>query len=151
MKKITKITLRKIPDHDADTSYLGEFSQTPGDFAIDQGEQPRILRYFNAANVENMEQARSNYDRVMEFENGDVTHYGIRADAEIATSRNGGKSWLLNTIRSGGLWGIESDSDQDYFDEVGQDALSELKETLKVMGFIDEAINASPVISELQN
>jgi hypothetical protein len=44
------------------------------------------------------------------------------------------------TITSGGLYGIESDSDADYFAEVEQEQLAELRGQLHVIGFSKRAI-----------
>jgi hypothetical protein len=49
----------------------------------------------------------------------------------------------IQEVRSGGLWGIESDSDQSYFAEIEKEELSSLVTILEELGFertaIDEA------------
>lgn len=142
MKKIQSITIDTIPDYDADMSYLGTFSdEQKGKFAIEhEPGNPRTLKYFNADNVENMKQAKDNYDRMMDFEHGRVQNLSIRAEAEIRTSTDGGKTWLCNTIKSGGLYGIEDDSDPSYFREVEAEQMAELTDALKSLGFSDDEI-----------
>lgn len=144
MIKVQKITIKHIIDESPDLSYLGEFSNTAGNYAIEHNGERGTYPYFNADNVENMEDAQQNYDRMMQFEKGDVYCIGIKAIAEVHTSENG-NTWLINHIESGGLWGIESDSDAEYLREVEQDELHELRKTLKAFGLIDEAINAAKV------
>jgi len=41
----------------------------------------------------------------------------------------------IQRIRSGGLWGIESDSEPAYFRTIGHDELCDLRATLAEMGF----------------
>src|SRR5439155_12457874 len=50
----------------------------------------------------------------------DEWHFaGIRAKAVIKIPH--GECWITSELFSPGLWGIESDSDQEYFEEVYQD------------------------------
>ena len=112
MKKITKIIIRHIPEHDADTSFLGEFSNTPGKYAVKHNGGSREFLYFNAENVENMKQARQNYTGMMKINDGEIGFIGIKAEAEIVTGDNAKKGYgLINKIISGGLWGIETPLD----------------------------------------
>lgn len=55
---------------------------------------------------------------------------GIRAVAEIRMSDG-----TTQTIHSGGLWGIESDSDASYFNEIETEQLGELASNLQELGF----------------
>ncbi len=66
---------------------------------------------------------------------------GIQAKAEVMVKIR--DSWLCNWIESGGLWGIESDSGEDYFESVAQDELSGLRDVLINLGFSTEEIDAS--------
>lgn len=59
---------------------------------------------------------------------------GIRATAQIALGS------LTQRIESGGVYGIESDSDEMYLREVEREQISELGETLEGLGFSAEAI-----------
>lgn len=140
MKKIESITIKRIPDYDSDLSYLGQFSSEKGKFAIETNGGSRNYEYFNAENVENMKQAQENFNRIMNYEKGNLIDYGIKAEAEIRTSYNG-KDWLINEVRSGGLWGISSDSDESYFTEIESEQLEELKDLLLEFGFTKKEIN----------
>jgi hypothetical protein len=68
--------------------------------------------------------------------NGNWCFIGIIAKAKIVTE-NG----TLQTIRSGGLWGIESDSDKSYIAEIEQEQLAELRKELTALGFGKRAID----------
>ncbi len=90
---VRKIRIIKEPDESTDISYLGEFSDTPGEFAINRFPEGRTggeYRYFNAANVSNMEEADQNYQRALRYERGDVVDYFIQAEAEIAVPQPNG-------------------------------------------------------------
>lgn len=53
---------------------------------------------------------------------------GIYAVANVAIRG------VIQRIRSGGLWGIESDSGKDYFNSVGKEEYGSLKDLLKDIG-----------------
>jgi len=81
--------------------------------------------------------------RLKEYDNGEFCFIGIEVETEILTSHDKGKTFLINHISSGGLWGIESDSEDDYFKEVVAEEMSELKKILQSMGFKLREIKAS--------
>lgn len=119
------ITARIMEDDDAELSWLGEFANTPAArFAIPhEPHNHRTFNWFNAENVENDEQAQENYRRacaygeswVMQGVVVHVTHKGVK----LATDS---------------LWGIESDSDAEYFvqtaNELAENALALAREKL---------------------
>lgn len=49
----------------------------------------------------------------------------------------------VQRIRSPGLWGIESDSDKSYFQEVATEQLAELRGILAEMGFTAKQLDAA--------
>ena len=69
---------------------------------------------------------------------GDWCFIGIRAEAEITLADH-----VTQTISSGGLWGIESDSDRAYFESIEQEELAELSNQLHAAGFSKRAIAAA--------
>ena len=78
---------------------------------------------------------------------GDWCYLGIRAEAEIIGNeqKDGPNKWhgVVQTISSGGLWGIESDSDRSYLEEVQEEELSNLKTELRALGFSKRAISTA--------
>ena len=74
-------------------------------------------------------------DRRQQYVNGDFGFIGIRAEAEIVVAG------VCQTITSGGLWGIESDSTPDYLSEIGQEEIVQLQEILHALGFSLEVIS----------
>jgi hypothetical protein len=148
MKKINKIIINYIPDYDAQTDHYGKFSDEPGKFAVKHSDNAGQWKYFNAENVENMKQAKENYKRIMDIENGNIQIYGIKAEAEIATSLENvypAGNWLINHLSSGGLWGLESDANEADFKEVEAEQLDELKDVLLALGFTMAEYTAAPV------
>jgi hypothetical protein len=81
------------------------------------------------------------YARMESLNRGDWSYIGIKAEAEISIPS--GSYSTLQTIHSGGLWGIESDSDKSYFAEVQADELANLRAQLSALGFSKRAIAAA--------
>ena len=72
--------------------------------------------------------------RLEAYYNNEWHFVGIQAVAEIRIDG------LLQTINSGGLWGIESDSSDEYFDEVFEEEKEQLKDVLLQLGFTEKQI-----------
>lgn len=62
---------------------------------------------------------------------------GIIAKCEVQS----GDSSTIQTLRSGGLWGVESDSDKSYLAEVATEELSSLRSELESFGFSKRQID----------
>jgi hypothetical protein len=106
-------------------------------------------RYFNAC-VENYKgespedirkYVRQDYERMERLQRGDWCFVGVRADAEILIPS--GDASIVQEITSGGLWGVESDSDGEYLSEIETEQLSELREQLRAVGFSTRAITTA--------
>jgi hypothetical protein len=78
---------------------------------------------------------RQDYERMESLNHGNWGFIGIRAEAEISVSAD-----MAQEITSGGLWGIESDSDKNYFAEVEKEELASLRDQLTALGFSKRAI-----------
>lgn len=68
------------------------------------------------------------YKRMEGLNNGDWSFIGIEAVATVSRDIGGGNR-RLETLSSGGLWGIESDSGK-YLNEVAKGEIQDLKEHL---------------------
>jgi hypothetical protein len=99
-----------------------------------EGEAPEDIRKYCA----------QDYERMESLSRGDWSYIGVRAVAEIGIGdvANFPKHFdvTTQTITSGGLGGIESDSDSSYFETVKAEQLVELKEQLRALGFSARAI-----------
>jgi hypothetical protein len=107
------------------------------------------FRYFNGC-VENYksetpekirEYILRDYERMERLNRGDWRYIGIRAEAEILLPS--GDASIVQEITSGGLWGIESDSDDAYLTPIESEQLAELREQLQAVGFSKRAISAA--------
>jgi hypothetical protein len=133
-----RVRITVADDSDPDLSYLGTWSHTQkGEFSIEHNERG-AMPYFNAENVENMEQAEQNYRRALDFGNGWYC-VGIQAVASV-TIPMGHDSAALQAITSPGLWGIESDSGKDYMREVAREELEQLRDMLLALGLPESKV-----------
>lgn len=143
-KRIESVKFVREHDTDADSSYLGAYSARPGadDVTIDRQERGDMgrneFRYFIAANsareTGNPESVEQDYNRAEALNRGDWCYVGVYAVAEVVIAGT------VQKIRSGGLWGIESDSGRDYFEELRAEQLAELKEQLRAIGLSARAV-----------
>ena len=81
--------------------------------------------------------AAMDYDRMESLNNGQWSFIGIRACADITINQT------AQSIYSSVLWGIESDSEEFYLNDVEQEQLSELCATLHDLGFSKRAISTA--------
>jgi len=79
------------------------------------------------------------------YDRGDWGMIGIKAKAEINTWQEPNTWKKIDTITSGGLWGIENDQKPENYKDIENDQLDELKATLKEFGFTEEQINSAPI------
>jgi hypothetical protein len=80
--------------------------------------------YFDSGDPEYKDQDE---ERRQAYENGDFSFVGVRAEAEVVVEG------VIQTITSGGLWGIESDSGE-YVKDVALEEYDNLREILKAIG-----------------
>jgi len=71
-------------------------------------------------------------DRLQQYRQGCFGFVGVRAAVELPIPY--GADRILVTIESPGLWGVESDSDEDYLDSVFQEECDTLTEILAELG-----------------
>jgi hypothetical protein len=143
-KRIMGVKVERIVDDCPDLSHLGEYTSRPAEDAVTIDRQERgdmgrhEFRYFiasmSAEDTGNPKSVEQDYERCEAYNRGEWCMMGVQAVATIEV--NG----IRQTIRSGGLWGIESDSGSDYFGEVGEQELDDLRGMLAELGFSAEEI-----------
>lgn len=69
--------------------------------------------------------------RLVAYRRGDWHMIGIRAKAQILVQRNGFGTWY--EMESAGLWGIESDSGEEYLTEVFAEECATLRADIEAM------------------
>jgi hypothetical protein len=57
-------------------------------------------------------------ERLNEYNNGDFSFVGVRASVELAIPHGKDGTKILQTITTPGLWCVESDSGEEYFNEI---------------------------------
>ena len=102
------------------------------------------LRYFNTSGnytgepiADIVTYTKQDYARMESLNNQNWYYLGIGAEAKVTIGN------VCQTIKSGGLWGIESDSEESYLKEEEQNQLAELRGVLYEMGFSKRAIAAA--------
>ena len=164
--KIVSVRIEKVADESSSLEQdLGRFSdvlagekyaivrsgESEGKFAMDIKNQdelraeslktpsllffiPDSAKYINESEADIRKYCLEDWRRVEAFYNGEWGFVGIIAKAEVLVLGQ------LQTIRSGGLWGIESDF-TDCIAEVELEELDNLKTQLLSLGFKNRAIN----------
>lgn len=151
MLERTSVSVDWVPDEDADLSYLGEFSDIWENGAIEnpnwtRGDH-RVMRWFIPGITE-----QAHFDSLRETinpRNPAKRVYGVKTARKLARSYvqqdceralSYGESWEMEgcivTIEvdgiemgSASLWGIESDSDDDYKRSTALELLSEARDS----------------------
>jgi hypothetical protein len=153
--KIENVKVALLEDSDSDTSFLGEFTDDfePGvmlastwdfpryHFGEPQGipERGRHYRFFKPyAGGEKpgsrlyRKYAKQDAERMRGLCNNLWAFVGVQATATVSYPIGNGSA-RLETLRSGGLWGIESDAGS-YLKEVAQEELADLRGHLEHFG-----------------
>lgn len=76
-------------------------------------------------------------DRLAEYRRGDFHFIAVRAQVELRIPAGPTGHSIVQVVQSPGLWGIESDSDVSYFEEVFQRECEVLTDMLKAMKAIE--------------
>ncbi len=160
---------RKV-DESPDLSWLGHYhsalDERSNEFTIDRearGNRERgTFRYFTPGTVEPfdtkaswipailtsvkerheywhramLENADKDYGRMETFNRDQWCMLGIIAKAEVISTAG-----ITQVLRSGGLWGVESDSSAEYLAEVESEQLTELRAELESFGFSKRMID----------
>lgn len=119
-----------------DVSHLGEYSDKLKPGGIDLRERgdwsPGTYKYFNVGTGDPA-YIEQDYKRMRRFDRGDWHMMGIWVEA-TATARNEDGEWVTKEFKSGGIWGVESDSDYDYLQELIAEELSDIENQLAAEG-----------------
>jgi hypothetical protein len=67
-------------------------------------------------------------DRRAQYERGEFDHVGVRAEADVVIEGT------VQTLASPGLWGVESDSGEEYVVGVAVEEYEQLRKVLKTIG-----------------
>jgi hypothetical protein len=158
---INSVTIERAIDYSPDTSFLGDYTARANDGSIDRrnemyvgdisraesliepkhalgrSEYAYFTPYAGGEKYPSKDYKKSgiqDYNRMESLNAGAWCFVGIIAKAEIVV--NG----ISQTITSGGIWGIESDSDKEKIQSIAKDELDNLRDTLLALGFGKRAI-----------
>ena len=153
--KIEKIRIVHKTDENPDYSFMGEYVDIPeagvivrrlGIFWEDMPEDQEVpqrgreYRFFKpyaggekVGTEDYKKYGMQDFKRMESLNRGHWFFMGIYVEAEVSYPIELG-SRRLEWLKSGGLWGIESDSDESYIDEIDKEQLDDLKEHLEVFG-----------------
>ena len=120
-------------DECPDLSYLGAYSKTPATVHIDRQERGDMergeYRYFNVGCGE-PDYIEQDYARAEAYNRGDW--YTLTVCCEIAIKTNA--QWAIPTVVGRAyLSGVESDSGDEYLQEVAKGLIAEAKADLKTL------------------
>lgn len=149
---IKTIKLFHVVDEIPDTSCIGEYTDTWSEWAIcrccgeylencddehtcpTKGREYLFFKPYAGGEKEGTEDyqkyGKQDYDRMEGLNRGDWCFIGIYAVAEVSYQTGSSGERRIETLQSGGLWGIESDSG-DYLEEVDKEELTSLREHLE--------------------
>lgn len=166
--KILEITIKKEVDDYPDTSFIGEYTDLEEPWTISRrhgeylenltederqeipqgGREYRFFKPYAGGEPEGsadfQKYGKQDFERMETLNRGDFDFLGIWAEALIKLT----ESDLTQTISSGGLWGIESDSPEDYLREIEKAELDGLRRELLAVGFSNRQI--SRAINEMK-
>ena len=143
-------------DECPDISFIGEYTDTPdqwnivadtGEFCIDTTDfllkKRSRLRFFKPyaggalpGTPEYKKYAMQDFQRMQAYQNHDFCFIGIIAKAQIWNPI----TEIINVVHSGGIWGVESDSNKKYLETLANEQIDQLKTELSSLGFGSRAI-----------
>lgn len=119
LKKVQDSGNNELPEHSREYRYFKPYG----------GGEPEGSKLYQQYGLQD-------FNRMESLSNGHWNFIGIIAKAEIQLA----DSDIIQTIRSGGLWGIESDSGNEYIEQVEREQLEELAFELEKIGHGKRAI-----------
>ena len=142
--QVTAVRIVQQLDADPDLSWLGEYKDAVPSGVADwqvvdreaEGQRGRgERRYFvGGDNYKGEPEAEArtytlqDYERLESYDRGAWLMLGVSAEADVEVDSDVGR--IVQTISSGGLWGVESDGDDEHRREVAGEQLAELQEML---------------------
>lgn len=133
-----KIEVKRIADEYPDLSFLETTPEyhygTEGSNwkHVSEADKQKVIAQYGSIWNACAAYARQDKERLDAYNRGVWWMIGIRAVATIHIPVND-KVVKIQTIDSGGLWGIESDSDSSYLNEIGKEQVEEVREYLKIL------------------
>jgi len=136
--KAIKIEIKRIVDEDPDMSYLEttteyHYGKDGSNWEhVPEEDIKRIAENYGSIWNACMVYAKQDKERLEDYNKGVWEMIGIKAVATIHIPIND-NTVKIQTIDSGGLFGIESDSDNSYIQDIGREQIEEVKNYLRIL------------------
>lgn len=136
--KVVKIEVKRIVDEDPDMSYLGttpayHYGKNGSNWEhVSEEYMQKIIHNYGSIWNACMVYAKRDKERLDAYNRCVWEMIGIRAVATIHIPVDGNTA-KIQTIDSGGLFGIESDSDDSYIQDIGREQIAEVKNYLRIL------------------
>lgn len=109
-----------------------DFVKRPETYPAEPDLRAAMIRWPWLVRAAALHDAECDAERLRKFHDGDWFMMGIWATAALSNGYNGHRL----EVRSGGLWGIESDGTADYLKETALEQLQELRADLAHLGHV---------------
>jgi len=143
--KAVKIEVKRIVDENPDLSFLEttpeyHYGENGSEWEhVSEDDIKKIIEKHGSIWNACMEYAKQDRERLDAYNRGNWEMIGIKAVATIHIPVNNGinngndDTVKIQAIESGGLFGIESDSDDDYIQDIGREQIAEVKNHLRIL------------------
>ena len=136
--KVIKIEIKRILDENPDLSFLEttpeyHYGTDGSNWAhVPEDDIQKVVKQYGSIWNACIAYAKQDKERLDAYNRGDWKMIGIKAVATIHIPTNNNNVNVQN-IYSKGLWGIESDSDDDYIKDIGREQIAEVKQYLRIL------------------
>jgi hypothetical protein len=134
---LSQIYIKYIPDDDADLSYLKtELDEDNNIISSCQYSNEDFKEYGKEKVLEWIKEDRK---RLKDYGNS-WGMIGIQAFCQFYIPFDNGNNcnYQIQNLSSSGLWGIESDSNKEHFEEIEKEQIEELKNIMDKLNIIQE-------------
>ncbi len=133
-------------DENPDLSHLGEYAALPGEEGrtidrlkrggVGRGEYRYFVASMSGEETGNPASVEQDFTRMEDYNRGNWYMTGIAASVTLRIPQGDG-GFILHTVETPGLWGIESDSDEAYVQEVFREECSTLVKMIQQLAGIE--------------
>ena len=136
--KVVKIEIKRVQDEYPDISFLettpeGHYGENGSEWDhVSKEDVKNVVEEYGSIWNACVEYARQDEERLNAYKRGEWEMICIKAVATVHIPIFD-NAIRVHTIDSGGLWGVESDNDESYLQEIEKDQINEVKEILRIL------------------
>jgi len=139
--KAVKIEVKRIVDENPDLSFLEttpayHYGKNGSNWEhVSEDDRQKVITNYGSIWNACMVYAKHDKERLDAYNRGVWEMIGIKAVAtiHIPVDDKNDNTVKIQTIDSGGLFGIESDSDNSYMQDIGREQIAEVKNYLRIL------------------